>query len=552
MNDSGSPNSIPGKFDFRHPQEVDALNEILKNQLFRTASQLFNTLYADLNDIPELMNRSCLVTRRSNQRLYRLYRIAQERLHFVTDIPLMTDTEYRFRVETRGTEERGLIIISNTCVQRFSDAQIIAMLGHALAHFRYDHVKLFNISQALEPLLSHIPTAGVAAVAALQYLLLNWQQYALFTADRGGAIAATEAGAMIRCMADGMGNCMTNTGIHLRVQDMLTELPPVEELGLLGKIALMNSINNQAVPLGAKRINALWNWVCSGECLKRFPSLYYSNEEAFGLENETDGVKLVSWARSADQDNGKRLALMHAAAKRRNPDANNTLSYLYLTGSDSLPEDFQTALGYLKEAADLGNGNAMGNLGRIFAEGHPPLLPADPRMASHLLRAAASRGFEVTEQDRRAKGPNPERFRDQKMDLTLRTFIARFPNHTCTMNAKDPILGLTEEICGPLRLLQDRAWTPLDETVYALQWDTWSDQIVLVTECGVYVRRSTLLPHFLSLTALTDPACKVTGGTNGGMDVLLENGKLLLEVPSGGAELSVLSLLALIRDTFSK
>ena len=176
--------------DFVHPGEQSALNKLTENKIFQYVADVFQSVYTDLTSYAAMKGRNFLVTETTMPDLYGLYQTAAARLGIGTPPPLYIQLEYALKIQTVGTDGDCAVMINWACLEECSREQLLALFGQELAHVRCRHLRILNMDSILDAILAKLPMVGTMAAQTLKTLLLQWKEYAYYTADRGAAIAA--------------------------------------------------------------------------------------------------------------------------------------------------------------------------------------------------------------------------------------------------------------------------------------------------------------------------------------------------------------------------
>lgn len=248
--------------DFRHPGEQSAWNALTENPVFQYAVNVFQSVYTDLTAFAAMKSRNFLVTEDTLPRLYQLYRLAAARLGVTEPVPVYIETEYAIKIQTVGTDGDCAILISSACLEECSDEQLLALFGQELAHIRYQHLRVLNVNNMLDTILGLIPFVGTAASQTFQTLLLQWRQYAYYTADRGAAIAARSRDAVLENLSLAMGRKLNGAGVEAVLAQLREEEAPADR-SVAAKAVLQLMMNSITVPFGVWRMRELCNWQIS-------------------------------------------------------------------------------------------------------------------------------------------------------------------------------------------------------------------------------------------------------------------------------------------------
>lgn len=470
--------------DFKHPKENAAWKELSGSLPFQFVVDAFQGVYSDLTVFATMKGRCFLVTGETEPRLYRLYRIAAERLDVEEIVPLYLQMEDAIQIETVGTDDDCAILLNSACLEECSDKELLALLGRELAHIRYKHVRMLNVHKILDTVMPLIPVVGGAAAELFKTLLLYWRQYALYTADRGAAIAAQSADAVQQSLSHAMGMMLDGAGIDSILTSDAPDDGESTEMNMVGKSVLQLMMDRITVPFGVWRMKELKKWSASDVCRSSFPAVYFGTFSEFGLDRIDNGLLLYKQALVMEPHNQDRaLAMLHAAANCGLPQAQARLGQYYLMGRGGLSKDLHTGLMLLREAALAGNATAWFGLGICFRSGCGDLLPKDEKQAQWMFRLAQAAGHPNAEAY--VSGQMPKPIGDETATKAMSWFRSNFREGTCRINPVSPLQGLETDSA-----MRTYLWIPTGEKIYALE--SGSDlrgctaSAIAVTELGIY------------------------------------------------------------------
>ena len=498
--------------DFRHPEEQGAWQKVAENPVFKFVVDAFQSIYMDLTEFAQVKGRNFLVTKETYPELYRLYRIASERVGVEEEIPLYLNLSYSSEIETIGTDSDCFILISSDCLENCSDKQILALLGEELAHIRYEHIRLLNIHKAFELILRRVPFANVG-IKAFKILLLNWKKYALMTADRGAAIAAADGDSAVSALTMRMGTEVGNDGIDALLssyeQSSSSDTNFIDEI--IGKTVFELMMDKIAVPFGMLRISEIKKWCASEECREQFSNVFFGTQSEFGYEKISDASKLYNQYNMMKNHNPERaLAMLHMAAELGSVPAQSYLGRCYMSGKQGLSRNCHEGLSLLRKAALAGDLSAQFSLGCCFKTGCENLLQRDDKKAQWLFRLADDSGYSVA---KKYLDDNSRVKLDEQTTVKIMSWFANACKEgSCKINSENPTKGICyiPEVNGEIyRYL----WVPQKEKLYAYECEyDYSGNLkkaIAVGETGVYIFAGMGIPFYMTWSELS--ASKVEG-----------------------------------------
>ena len=246
--------------EFVHPGEQTAWNALLGNKAFQAVVGVFQSMHTDLTAFGALKGRNFLVTQHTLPHVYKLYQQAGERLGMGQLPPLYLQMEYGIQIQTLGTDGDCAIMMNSACLEECSDAQLLALFGQELTHVRCQHLWLMNMNAMVDTILPRVPVVGAPAAQALKTLLLQWKEYAYYTADRGAAIAAADKQPVYENLTMAMGRKLDAAGVaSVLVGYDDQQLVPAAQ-NATAKVVMQMMLGGIAVPFGMWRIRELNRW----------------------------------------------------------------------------------------------------------------------------------------------------------------------------------------------------------------------------------------------------------------------------------------------------
>ena len=248
----------------RHPNELQALDAVKKNKIIAAAMKSYHKLYTDITDFAYIPSRAFNVTHITYPRLFELFKEAKSKLELDGKIKLYVEDEYDVSARTVGTSDKYMIIVTSEAVRLLDDGQMSALLGQELGHIKYDHISYINLYKSIGAVVSNIPFIGgvtTPIVESAKGLLLNWLRYAMYTADRAGAVVAGSKDAVISSISIGLGANTKNVNVNID-NDILknTEYSHIEKLNAAEQIVFQSVIMKRPIQFGSIRIKELSNW----------------------------------------------------------------------------------------------------------------------------------------------------------------------------------------------------------------------------------------------------------------------------------------------------
>lgn len=305
-----------------HDSERSSFDRLKKNETLNIVLNLMGKTHASLTSLAEIPDRSFIVTKETCPRLYDLYRIAHDKLELEKEYDLFCTMDYGRNAKTLGTDDECIIVIDSTCLEDFSDAQILALLGRELGHIKFKHVKYLTAFNLIDYLVSFLPRilsrfAEAAAVSAAKGLLLDWLLTAQFSADRAGAFVAGDILPVIQnnLMISGLETAEECIDFNRYTQINLLE--DFNNFDSATKLLMTNTLQDFPIPFVIPRIRELAKWKSSGECEKNFPEIYNANSG-----NKKNNPCFISKSKSVALCRGQRFELTKNNPQLKNINVN--------------------------------------------------------------------------------------------------------------------------------------------------------------------------------------------------------------------------------------
>lgn len=270
--------------DFSHPLEKKRLEALKGNRIFNIILNFFGNQYAKFTAIAQIPDRYFPVTPRTFPRLYNLYKTACKKLEIQGEYTLFCTMDYTRNAKTIGTDDNCVIVIDSSCLEDFSDRQILALLGRELGHIKMKHITYLNAFDMIDDLIWSIPLGSKlltpALVNGVKGLLLEWLLVAEYTADRAAAIASDGVQPVMQnhLMTSGIENAAECQNYKLYTQGYFSQ--DFSSFNRAAQIVLMGTLKTFPIPFVIPRMQELEKWSISEECAKNFPQVFNDNFKA--------------------------------------------------------------------------------------------------------------------------------------------------------------------------------------------------------------------------------------------------------------------------------
>ncbi len=221
---------------------------------------------AESNHRPTIHGDCYQVTEITNPHIYGLYRTALERLDMSETYPLYLDAQFNYNASAIGGSA-PYIVVNSSIIQNFSDEEILAVLGHEIAHIKGKHLIYVNMANLIGALMQDIPMIGKGITVGFMLALTRWERMHEFTCDRAGCIAAGSVDAGINAMRNFLGVSEDFPGTHVEIDDLMqqsSEFDLSKENVVTAAFCGFQLINIDH-PWTTDRIKELVEWKESGE-----------------------------------------------------------------------------------------------------------------------------------------------------------------------------------------------------------------------------------------------------------------------------------------------
>lgn len=255
--------------DFVHPQEREIFSELKKQRLFNLLLGALTKWNESGTSMALIPDRSFVVTDKTFPRLHNIYLKAKDKLEFKRDCNVFCTTNYECTAKTVGTADDALIVIDSTCLETFTDEQLLALISRELAHIKLDHVKYLTTFSLIDTLAGFLPGfIANTGLLTIKGLLFEWTLAANYSADRASALVVGDIMPVIK-------NNLISAGLEKVDDDYRSYLRDNPEQFTFGradravKILLSETLKDFPIPFVMERVRELVRW---SESAKPFTS----------------------------------------------------------------------------------------------------------------------------------------------------------------------------------------------------------------------------------------------------------------------------------------
>jgi Zn-dependent protease with chaperone function len=145
----------------------------------------------------ELLGTSIRVTDQQYPRLAAAAKKAATALHLETPPVYVAPSSSKVRAHALGTNHDAYIVVNNSLVERFSDEELVALVGNELGHIQNNHVvyttALFYLTHSAMMFVRWIVQPAIMTLQA-------WARRAEITCDRAALLATRDLGVTLTAL----------------------------------------------------------------------------------------------------------------------------------------------------------------------------------------------------------------------------------------------------------------------------------------------------------------------------------------------------------------
>lgn len=273
---------------YEHPFDKNALDKLKKTPALPHATRRLYELTSDRMLLVMSMANRIRVSPRQFRALHKLFIEAKDILHVEEDVDLFVEQAYMLNAYTAGIE-RKQIVLTTEIIDRFTEEELLFVIGHELGHVKSEHVLYQTIARFLPILVEAIgrATLGVGQLLGLpfQLVLLDWMRKAELTADRAGLLVAQDVEVSIRALAR-LAGVPERFLSEISMEEIRSQAAEYEALGKDDDLNRIYQVYGQAFhshPWLAIRMKELDVW--AGEPYERIMARYgvNGNQDGFSI-----------------------------------------------------------------------------------------------------------------------------------------------------------------------------------------------------------------------------------------------------------------------------
>jgi Zn-dependent protease with chaperone function len=166
---------------------------------------------------------------------------------------------YTLALESKSGSSPPIVVITSTLLERCSNEEIQAIIGHELGHLKCSHSLYLTLGGLVSSPFRSLPIVGTQT----EQLLQNWRLAAEYSCDRAALLVAQDvdvvAGAMLKLFAG--TNKVSNTRAFMEqareYERLLKDANPLVRMSV--------GMQSRTHPLPVKRVVELEKWADSKE-----------------------------------------------------------------------------------------------------------------------------------------------------------------------------------------------------------------------------------------------------------------------------------------------
>ncbi|KAL3796250.1 hypothetical protein HJC23_008570 [Cyclotella cryptica] len=252
---------------FRHPLDLSLTNVIQNAPFHQLAEQAIRSSFSLIEQGVRLDLLSSAVKVSPNQlpELHEAMQVASQLLDMPTVPELYVQSSSQANAYTLALQSKHtlpIVVVTSTLVERCTNEEIQAILGHELGHIQCSHSLYLTLGGLLSTPLRGLPIVG----SQTEQLLQRWRLAAEYSCDRAAMLVAQDvdvvAGAMLKLFAgtDRVTNikaCMEQANEY---EKLLRDVNPMVRMSV--------RMQQRTHPLPVRRVVELEKWAESEEYRK--------------------------------------------------------------------------------------------------------------------------------------------------------------------------------------------------------------------------------------------------------------------------------------------
>ena len=250
---------------YEHPLDKKSLGALKKIPLLDKLCTWIINFQIKTDYLSQYKGNSIMVTEKLSPRVYRLKKLAEERLCMNQDIPMFITLDWNYNAFTAGVD-KPIIVLNSSVVENFSDDELLYIIGHEMGHIKSKHMLYHWMANNIASWMFNNSIISGAALLGLIVALKEWHRKSELTADRAGYIACKNKEAAITGMMRLMGvpaDYENSVDWNISAEDILEQYKGYKEVtqdSIYMKLIYCYITSSLSHPWMIERINEINEW----------------------------------------------------------------------------------------------------------------------------------------------------------------------------------------------------------------------------------------------------------------------------------------------------
>ena len=198
-------------------------------------------------------------------RVYRLKKLAEERLCMERDIPMYITMEWDYNAFACGVDN-PIIVLNSSIVEDFTDDELLSIIGHEMGHIKSNHMLYHWMSNNVAQWMFNCGLIGGTTLMGIVVALKEWQRKSELTADRAGYIACNNLDAVLSAELKLKGKtnpALAPNDCNFSIEEILSQLDDYEKVkmdSLYTKFIYAYITCNMTHPWSVERMKEIMDW----------------------------------------------------------------------------------------------------------------------------------------------------------------------------------------------------------------------------------------------------------------------------------------------------
>lgn len=250
---------------YEHPMDRIALNALRKIPLLDKLCTWIINIHLKTDYIIQYRGNGIEVNEKLAPRVYKLKKLAEERLCIYEDIPMFITLDWDYNAFAMGVNE-PIIVLNSSVVENFTDDELLYIIGHEMGHIKSKHMLYHWMGNNISSWMFNNGILGGAALMSLVVAIKEWHRKSELTADRAGYIACQNKEATVTGMLKLMGipqSTQQYKDFNFSTSEILKQLKEYDNVksdSIYSKFIYAYITCNMTHPWGIERIKEILSW----------------------------------------------------------------------------------------------------------------------------------------------------------------------------------------------------------------------------------------------------------------------------------------------------